>query len=412
MRRGFFSPSVIAQGNKAPASRVPKCGACGLLKTCKSPKMPIAGKGKRGILIVGEAPGETEDDTGKPFVGKSGRLLQQTLRKYGIDMFRDCWVTNSLICRPPGNRDPTDLEIGYCRPNLLNAITDLKPSTIIPLGRFGIESVIGMAWKSGQGDVGGGYRWLGWNIPYRKWNAWICPTYHPAFIARKLKENGVESLFFEKHLEKAAELEGRPWESNEFDDRSQIEKIYDANEAARILRRMIQKGGPVAFDYETNCLKPDRKEARIVSCSVSWRGKKTIAYPWHGEAITATGELLQSPLPKIASNLKFEERWTIAEFGRGVKNWSLDTMLEAHVMDYRPQITSIKFQAFVQLGVEDWSSHIEPFLASDEKGGNGLNRIHEIAIGDLLLYNGLDSLWEYGVAKKQVKESKHVSCAF
>jgi uracil-DNA glycosylase len=65
---GFFKGSELKLV-KAPSARVPQCGVCGLWRGCKTPKMEVSGKGKRRILIVGEAPGADEDTQGKPFVG-------------------------------------------------------------------------------------------------------------------------------------------------------------------------------------------------------------------------------------------------------------------------------------------------------------------------------------------------------
>ena len=76
-------------------------------------------------------------------------------------------------------------------------------------------------------------------------------------------------------------------------------------------------------------------------------------------------------------------------------------MLAAHVLDNRPGITSLKFQAFVLLGQENYNSHIKPFLKA--KKGSKFNRIHELDLNDLLLYGGLDSYLEYWVAMKQIK---------
>src|SRR5690606_23623431 len=139
---GFFPASQL-QVAKAPPSLAPQCGACGLFKTCKSPKMPVSGKGRREILVVAEAPGKDEDDRGIQLVGESGQLLERAMRKAGVDMRKDCWLTNSLICRPPNNRMPTKQEIDYCRPNLLKTIKELDPKVIILLGGSAVRSLIG-----------------------------------------------------------------------------------------------------------------------------------------------------------------------------------------------------------------------------------------------------------------------------
>ena len=77
-------------------------------------------------------------------------------------------------------------------------------------------------------------------------------------------------------------------------------------------------------------------------------------------------------------------------------------MLAAHVLNYARGVTGLKFQAFVLLGAESYNNHIEPFLKS--VGKSPFNRIQDIDLKDLLLYNGLDSLLEYKVAMKQIKQ--------
>lgn len=403
--RGFFAGSELVS-SKTPVSMVPRCGACGLLKQCHSPKMEPGGKGKRRILIVGEAPGRHEDDKGKPFIGASGLELGKELSKHGVELYRDCLITNALICRPPNNRDPSKLEINYCRPNLLNTIKDFNPEIIIPLGKFGIQSLLGHLWK--EDDVGSGTRWVGWQIPHQDLNAWICPTFHPAFILRKIQQakgNSTEAMAWRHHLKQACKLEGRPWDKVP-NYNKQVELIRKSSEAAKAIREVIKRGGRAAFDYETNMLKPEREGAAIVSCSICWEGRWTFAFPWQGEVVDAMSEFIRSSLGKIASNMKFEDRWTRTFFGRGARNWIWDTMINAHIMDNRRHITSIKFQAFILLGVSSYDDHIKQFLKA--RKGYKVNQIlSEIDLDQLLLYNGLDSLLEFLVMEKQQERLKY-----
>ena len=86
----FQESSILELTQKKVESLVPKCGVCRLYKSCQSPKMKPYGKGRKGILILGEAPGKEEDKRGKPFVGPFGRFLKDHLEMVGIDMDRDC----------------------------------------------------------------------------------------------------------------------------------------------------------------------------------------------------------------------------------------------------------------------------------------------------------------------------------
>ena len=81
-----------------------KCLECGLFKTCKSPKMPVTGEGRKKCLIIAEAPGEEEDFQNTQLVGRAGSLLRGRLEERGLDLDLDFWKTNALACRPPNNR--------------------------------------------------------------------------------------------------------------------------------------------------------------------------------------------------------------------------------------------------------------------------------------------------------------------
>jgi len=396
MPRGFF-PKSKRLTMKAPASLVPKCGACKLFENCQSPKMDPSGKGRKKILIVGEFPGSDEDKQSKHFVGETGRYLETVLGKLGVSLRNDCILTNSLICSTPYGQAPTSKQLEYCRPNLIKTIERHQPEVIILLGASPVQSLLSSVYKDDA--IGGIAKWAGWAIPSQKLNTWICPTFHPSYVLRSEK-NPVPGMLFEQHLKKAASFDRRPWDEVP-DYEQRVERIVSPSKAAKAILAFIDEGRPIAFDYEGTCLKPEYEGWAIVSCSIS-NGKRTIAYPWLGEAIKATQKVLRSSLPKIASNLKFEERWTLAEFGHGVTNWVWDTMVNAHLIDNRPEITSIKFQAFVLVGVNSYDEHIKPFLKA--RKGRKINQIlSEIDLDQLLLYNGMDSLLELIVAKIQAK---------
>lgn len=391
---GFFSRSEMMVV-RAPLLGIAQCGACGLLTKCQSPKMPVDGRGRRRVMITGEAPGAREDEEGRPFVGKSGAYLDSVLTKLGVDMRRDCWLTNAAVCRPPGN-DLDPKAVDYCRPNLLKAIADHKPDTIILLGGTAVDSLLGHLWKD---DVGGINRWAGFRIPNHKPNCWICPTFHPSYLLRE--KDPVLDAMFRRHLRAAFAADGSPWPDGPPDYESQVEVILDADEAAARVDRY--RAGLVAFDFETDRLKPDHRDSDLVACSVCWEGQETVSFPWRGAVRAAMLELFENPdVGKIASNLKMEERWCRARLGVRVRGWDWDTMLGAHALDPRGRVTGLKFQAYARLGCPDYSTHIKPFLESTDKGGT--NRVREVGITSLLRYCGLDSLLEYHVAEHQKKE--------
>lgn len=392
--------------------------------------MAVYGEGKQGILIIGESPSKMEEIQGIPFCGPAGELLQQELSRNGISLRRDCWTTNAVICCPYGDvknrdgqierkpRNPEIREIEHCRPNIIREITQRKPEKILLLGAAAVKSVIGWLWKGEgsdenskagkKGDKMG--KWVGWRIPSQRLNAYICPIYHPSFVLhtdrdKPTKENDLRRLFFSQQLERALAKSGRPWKETP-NWLSKCITVQDDREAAKLVRTMTAAGQPLAFDYETDRLKPDHKDARILSCSVS-DGRTSVAFPWYGESVKATSEMIQNKIPKIAQNIKFEFRWTLKTLGFPINNAAFDTMLAAHVLDNRPGITGLKFQAFVTLGVDPYNEFVLPYMKSKDDSSNGVNRLPELikesGYEKLLQYNAMDSLLEWKLAKIQMK---------
>lgn len=405
MAEGFFNRTELP-AVKSPVSLVAKCGACGLLKTCQSPKMPVSGKGRRKILIVGEAPGKSEDERNVQFIGDAGQKLRAVLRKYGIDPNEDCWFTNALICHPKdsrgANRTPTEAEIGYCQPNLIKTINDLRPDVIIPLGGTAVRALISYVWRE---DVEAITRWTGRRIPCQKLNAWICPSWHPSYLLRM--SDPILDADFENHIRAAVSITGRPFDKPP-DYRKRVEIIYRADTACQQIMNLYKDGRCISFDYETDRLKPDHPERQIVCCAIAYGDNlynvQSFAYPWHGMAIDATKKILYDKrCAKIGFNMKFESRWSKRALGIEVRNWDHDGQLMAHVLDNRPGTKSLKFQAFVNLGQDSYDDYIRPYLDGGG-GGNDPNRVLQADRESLLLYCGLDALLEYKLAVLQKEQ--------
>ena len=395
--RGFFSGSELKSEKITP--KISRCGKCGLYKKCISPKMQTTGLGRRKTLFVAEAPGEQEDRQGVQLIGDAGQLLRDVLDDIDIDL-DDCWKTNTVICRPPNNKIEKHM-IQCCRPNLLKTIKRLRPAVIIALGKSALESLLFQEWKK---DIGPLTKWIGWTIPSPQYKAWLCPTYHPSYILR-MGEDELLVKIFRQHLKKAISLENKKVKKYSLENlKSKVEVILDPDHARTRMANLSTKEGVLAFDYETNGLKPDKKGHKIISVSFCLNGKDTFACRIDEDRRTKSvlSDILKNKhLKKVASNIKFEERWTRAILGHGVKSWYWDTMLAAHCLDNRSGISSIKFQAYIHLGLSDYDSHIAPYLYG--KNSNGFNRIDQIDPKELLIYNGIDSLTEYMIMKRQRK---------
>lgn len=395
MTKGFFSESEYRSTREIYDSTTPHCGLCGLYKGCKHPKMKPSGQGKKKILIVAEAPGAMEDQRNSHLYGSAGRLLRRTLRKCGVDLQRDCLITNALICKRESSKQPSDEMLTACRPNLMKTIKKFEPKAIILLGSAATQSLIPVLFKSPVDRIN---RWADYYIPCRKPNAWITSTYHPSFVLAS--KTSIYKLEFEKHIKGIIKRgKKRPWkEVPKYED--QVEIILNPAKAAREIKCIMAFNKPFAFDYECNCLKSKYPGSKIYSCSICSEDGRAIAYPWEREAVDATSLILKSSIGKIAANFKFENVWTKDHLGHWVKNWIHDTMLAAHIINNSPKVCSLTYQAFVNLGMPCYDQIVKPYLKSK---GPTLNRIHELDLVDLLLYNGLDSLLEYKLAMIQRK---------
>lgn len=160
-------------------NRIRSCSRCDLHKT-RHHAVPGEGSPHPEILFVGEAPGQQEDQVGKPFVGKAGQLLDRLIQRMGYG--RDAvFISNIVKCRPPGNRDPNMDEVAACLPFLRRQIALLTPRVIVCLGKVAANSLLGSQTPISRlrGRV-----WSFEKIPV------VC-TYHPSFI---LHQRGPEAV--------------------------------------------------------------------------------------------------------------------------------------------------------------------------------------------------------------------------
>jgi uracil-DNA glycosylase len=401
---GFFSKKETSSKTR-PGGKMYTCHGCGLHKTCKSPFMKPYGNFKKKILNIGEAPGEVEDNTGKPWQGRAGKLLQLTYKGLGIDLFDDCLNINAVSCRPTDkegrNRTPSNFEVENCRKRVLHTIEEYKPRVIILLGNPALSSLIGHRWKR---DLGGINKWRGWNIPDQDFNAWVCPTFHPSYIQRVLEnsdDTSVEFVLWKRDL-------GRAFQRTGIHIQHYVEPEIEIIEDLSILKKIYSH--TIAFDYETTGLKPHKKGHRVVCASVADTENHAYAFmmPNSRKEKQPFIDLLRNPeIRKVAQNMKYEDTWTDVRLNTEVVNWWWDTMLATHIMDNRPGITSLKFQVFVQFGIPDYESEVSQYLsAGDSKDGNSINNIFKLLTKPkgayyLLKYCGLDSVYELRLANLQ-----------
>ncbi len=148
------------------------CTACELYKTRTNCVFGV-GNQNADILFVGEAPGENEDKTGTPFVGRAGQLLDQFL--YAVDIPRkSVYIANILKCRPPKNRDPLPAEEDACMEFLRRQVRLIRPKMIVCLGRISAMRLIKPDFKITKEH----------GVWFEKGNLLITAVYHPALLLR------------------------------------------------------------------------------------------------------------------------------------------------------------------------------------------------------------------------------------
>lgn len=161
------------------------CEACGL---CEARTRVVFGSGNNSadIMFIGEGPGQQEDETGIPFVGRSGQLLSGMLDHcFGLTR-DDIYIANIVKCRPPENRDPNPEEITACLSFLKQQIKIIQPKVIVTLGRVATQSLLETEEKIGKLR---GKEFVYDGIP-------VVPSWHPSYLLRRqtAKLNTVEDM--------------------------------------------------------------------------------------------------------------------------------------------------------------------------------------------------------------------------
>jgi uracil-DNA glycosylase len=156
------------------ASEILKCQKC---KLCETAIQAVVGEGSLDakIIFIGEAPGKNEDEQGRPFIGRAGKLLTSLIEEMGMKR-DDVWIGNIIKHRPPKNRDPKPEEIEACRDYLTKQLEIIQPQVVITLGRFSFNYFVPDGKITSERgkliDIG---------------NYKVFPVYHPAAALRNKK---------------------------------------------------------------------------------------------------------------------------------------------------------------------------------------------------------------------------------
>jgi uracil-DNA glycosylase len=151
------------------------CNSCQRCELGATRTNAVIGRGNpsANLMIIGEGPGQNEDETGLPFVGKSGQLLDKILASVELTE-ADVFIANIVKCRPPDNRAPTDSEMNTCRPYLMEQIRMVDPKVILLSGASSVKGLLGD--KRGITKIRG--EWIEWE------GRFCMPVFHPAYLLR------------------------------------------------------------------------------------------------------------------------------------------------------------------------------------------------------------------------------------
>lgn len=261
------------------------CTLCPLHETAEF--ICLLGNGPRPseVMIIGEAPGQREDDSGKPFVGRSGQLLMAMLDSVGLDR-SNCYITNAVHCRPPDNRTPKKKEITACKKWLDYEISVVKPKYILTLGNVPLQSLLG---------VSGVKKYRG--KPIEKNGVVILPTFHPAFALRDERQKAV----IEKDIRAFKDIidfGGIPEER---------ELNYTIVDTWRKFEDMLEAmTGTIAFDLETSGLYPWHKDSYITSYVVAVRDHQYVVPVNHSKLVLDLSRWFQ-PKPIMIAQEELKE---------------------------------------------------------------------------------------------------------
>ena len=156
------------------------CKGCALASTRKNVVFGDGSASTAKIVLIGEAPGEMEDETGRPFVGRAGQLLDEFLSAAGISRDEDVYIINTVKCRPPENRVPTDEEKASCRKFLEAQIDIINPRAIVLCGATALKSFVNLDKKQTISKVRG--QWMKITVDGKEYKSMT--IFHPSYLLR------------------------------------------------------------------------------------------------------------------------------------------------------------------------------------------------------------------------------------
>lgn len=338
--------------------RNPDCQLCPLHRS--SVNVCVYGAGTGRAFIVGEAPGEAEAKTGKPFQGKSGQLLRAELKTLGLE---DAYITNAAKCRPPDNRKPEPSEIKACAPYLAEEIAARNPSHILLLGAVALKAVLRKA----------GITQLNGEIIEKDGRVYV-PAIHPAYVLRDPSQLNA----FRVALQRYAGVLNGTFANDQVIHWRLVDPI-----TLEEFRTQWLAAQASSFDVETTGLDWFHEDFRINSIQFSLSPGDTWVLPLSlAPTFPGPGGILEwcvehQPKQMTSQNGKFDNNCLSAVYGLSFRN-GFDTMLASHLLDENAE-HDLKSLARIHLNAPDYDD-----LTVKQKQGHDIEpqRLFEYGASD------------------------------
>ncbi len=397
-----------------------ECKGCPLNKVkVYNPKIEPSGSDNPDIYILGESPGDDEDEKGEHWSGEGGDLLKKILRKKWLNKCR----FNNCVRTHPDEENPIGfLPIECCRPSIIKDIEETKPKAVFGFGNVPLN------WVLGEGAIS---RWRGRRLPVKigKHVCWFFPFLDPtALLGMRRNYEGSDTTYLSdkeyifksdvKHALGEVSVLPTPHVPNKEEVFAGVECVWGANgdkDVRKILRylKRFAEFPEVGIDYETSSdesirdvyrlVRPYGKGAKILSIAIS-AYDETIAFgvdhpecKWTRKQIDKIFKafkhfMLKTKTVKVAHNLAFEMEWAIVRWGLDFlrkPRWG-DTMAQAYLLDQRQGMLKLDILTWIHFGFR-----LKTFSSID------VANLDMEPIEDVLEYNGGDAKWEIKLYHRQ-----------
>lgn len=386
---GFVYPNSMLKASYA----VENCPSCGLHRNSR---LQLFGQGKKRILILFDKQESIQQVSHTYGVGDKYEFIKDVLGTYHIYPDEDCWITSIVQCY--GNVELHHAEC--CYPYIVKVIKKLQPELIIAFGEFAPKVILKPLLGNVSVDQVHGFVHTNRDLHCR-----IMFTYAPHSNIKGKRSDNVDDLIIKRDIHNAINALEMPFP--EWKDETGCIHILNDKAAVEWLETAIndKRKRYMAFDYETNCLRPYNADAKLLCVSIADSVDNSVSFMLNDNTIPSFIDWLKTDhIAKIAHNTAFERQWSAVKLRTQPHQLICDTMLLAHSLDNREiKWLSIKFLSPLLTGSAVWNDAVEQYihpLKQDEAehGSYAINRLHEVPQRQLLLYCGIDSLVEYRVA--------------